>query len=210
MQLASAPQASASKTNLRQCFKAVENMGGAINCDMHCPVSTAERPDSCWPCARPGLTLPSHLDCGINPATFLRASDMPTYEYECETCGHQFEVVQSMKDPRLTKCPKEGCPGPVHRKIGRGAGIIFKGSGFYQTDYRSDAYKEAAKKDSQTSAAPAPAASAPAPSAPASGSNSGSSSNSGSGAGSSSGSGSGSGSASGSGSGSGSSSSKTA
>ena len=60
---------------------------------------------------------------------------MPTYEYECQTCGHQFEAVQSMKDPRLTDCPKEGCPGPVLRKIGRGAGIIFKGSGFYITDY---------------------------------------------------------------------------
>jgi len=106
---------------------------------------------------------------------------MPTYDYECETCGHQFEAVQSMKDPRLTDCPKAGCPGPVHRKIGRGAGIIFKGSGFYQTDYRSDSYKAAAKKDSESStstSAPAPAATpapAPAPS-PASGSSSSSSS----------------------------------
>lgn len=76
---------------------------------------------------------------------------MPTYEYECKTCGHQFEVVQSMKDARLTDCPIEGCKGPVERKIGRGAGIIFKGSGFYQTDYRSDSYKAAAKKDSSGS-----------------------------------------------------------
>lgn len=76
---------------------------------------------------------------------------MPTYEYECKTCGHQFEVVQSMKDARLTDCPKEGCKGPVERKIGRGAGIIFKGSGFYQTDYRSDSYKAAAKQDSSGS-----------------------------------------------------------
>ena len=52
-----------------------------------------------------------------------------------------------MKDARLTACPKESCPGPVHRKIGRGAGIIFKGSGFYQTDYRSDSYKKAAEAD---------------------------------------------------------------
>jgi len=91
---------------------------------------------------------------------------MPTYEYECTTCGHQFEVVQSMKDDRLTDCPQPGCPGPVHRKIGRGAGIIFKGSGFYQTDYRSDSYKAAAKQDSagSTSAPSAPAAPAPPPS----------------------------------------------
>ncbi len=76
---------------------------------------------------------------------------MPTYEYECLTCGHQFEAVQSMKDPRLTDCPQAACKGTVERKIGRGAGIIFKGSGFYQTDYRSDSYKAAAKKDSDSS-----------------------------------------------------------
>ncbi|HSI61484.1 MAG TPA: FmdB family zinc ribbon protein [Candidatus Saccharimonadia bacterium] len=94
---------------------------------------------------------------------------MPTYEYECTTCGHQFEAVQSMKDPKLTDCPKEDCPGPVERKLGKGAGIIFKGSGFYITDYRSDSYKAAAKKDSAGggdsgggSSTPAPA---PAPSA---------------------------------------------
>lgn len=88
---------------------------------------------------------------------------MPTYDYECQTCGHHFEVVQSMKDPRLTDCPKEGCSGPVQRKIGRGAGIIFKGSGFYQTDYRSDSYKAAAKKDAESGASSAP----PPPAAPA-------------------------------------------
>lgn len=106
---------------------------------------------------------------------------MPTYEYECQACGHQFEAVQSMKDPHLTACPQPGCTGPVRRKIGRGAGIIFKGSGFYQTDYRSESYKSAAKKDSESggaSAAPAPkeggsapaAAPAPAPSTGGSGS----------------------------------------
>jgi putative FmdB family regulatory protein len=80
---------------------------------------------------------------------------MPTYEYECLDCGNQFEAVQSMKDPHLTECPQ--CGGKVRRKIGRGAGIIFKGSGFYQTDYRSDSYKAAAKKDSDSSSAsPAP------------------------------------------------------
>jgi putative FmdB family regulatory protein len=102
---------------------------------------------------------------------------MPTYEYECTACGHAFEVVQSMKDPHLTACPQPGCPGPVRRKIGRGAGIIFKGSGFYQTDYRSDSYKAAAKQDSGaggdsggSSAAAAPAGGStatPAPAAPA-------------------------------------------
>lgn len=73
---------------------------------------------------------------------------MPTYEYECTTCGHQFEAVQSMKDAKLTECPQESCAGPVERKLGKGAGIIFKGSGFYITDYRSESYKAAAKKDS--------------------------------------------------------------
>lgn len=93
---------------------------------------------------------------------------MPTYDYECQTCGHQFEAKQSMKDPHLTDCPQEGCPGPIKRKIGLGAGLIFKGSGFYITDYRSDSYKAAAKKDSDSSSStPAPAAS-PAPSAPSS------------------------------------------
>jgi putative FmdB family regulatory protein len=76
---------------------------------------------------------------------------MPTYDYECQTCGHQFEAKQSMKDPHLTDCPQEVCAGPVKRKIGAGAGFIFKGTGFYITDYRSDSYKAAAKKDSDSS-----------------------------------------------------------
>lgn len=76
---------------------------------------------------------------------------MPTYDYECQTCGHKFEAKQSMKDPHLTDCPQESCAGPVKRKIGLGAGLIFKGSGFYITDYRSDSYKAAAKKDSESS-----------------------------------------------------------
>ena len=77
---------------------------------------------------------------------------MPTYDYECEKCGHEFEIFQSMKDPRLTKCPQKGCRGKVHRKIGTGAGLVFKGSGFYITDYRSEGYKEAAKKDAAPAA----------------------------------------------------------
>jgi putative FmdB family regulatory protein len=72
---------------------------------------------------------------------------MPTYDYQCQKCGHRFEVFQSMKDDRLTDCPLETCDGNVKRLLGTGAGIIFKGSGFYQTDYRSDSYKKAASAD---------------------------------------------------------------
>ena len=79
---------------------------------------------------------------------------MPTYEYVCHKCGHRFDQVQSIKDPPITNCPKEKCglkkwgKGKVKRAIGAGAGLIFKGSGFYITDYRSESYKQAAKKDS--------------------------------------------------------------
>jgi len=99
---------------------------------------------------------------------------MPTYEYECTKCGHQFEIVQSMKDPHLKDCPQPGCEGPIRRKIGRGAGIIFKGSGFYQTDYRSDAYKAAAKSDSGGGGSSTPSPS-PSPSTGSGGSSGGSS-----------------------------------
>ena len=88
---------------------------------------------------------------------------MPTYDYECQTCGHHFEAKQSMEDSHLTDCPKEECAGPVKRLIGLGSGFIFKGNGFYITDYRSDSYKAAAKKDSESSSS----ASAPAPAKPA-------------------------------------------
>ena len=70
---------------------------------------------------------------------------MPTYDYECTKCGHRFEIFQRMTDAKIEKCPK--CGGKVERLIGPGAGIVFKGSGFYQTDYRSSSYKEAAKSD---------------------------------------------------------------
>ena len=94
---------------------------------------------------------------------------MPTYEYECQGCGHQFEARQSMKDAHLTDCPVAECAGPVKRKISMGSGFIFKGSGFYITDYRSDSYKAAAKKDSDSgsSAAATPAPAAAPSSAPA-------------------------------------------
>jgi putative FmdB family regulatory protein len=77
---------------------------------------------------------------------------MPTYEYECQKCGHRFDVFQSMSDDRLSKCPVEKCSGKLRRLIGAGAGLIFKGQGFYQTDYRSESYKKGAEKD----VAPAP------------------------------------------------------
>jgi putative FmdB family regulatory protein len=70
---------------------------------------------------------------------------MPTYEYECEKCAHFLEVFQSIKDPPLRRCPK--CRGKLRRLVGTGAGIIFKGSGFYQTDYRSESYKKAEKAE---------------------------------------------------------------
>lgn len=77
---------------------------------------------------------------------------MPTYDYECEKCGDIFEIFQSIKAEPIKKCPK--CDGKVKRLIGSGAGVIFKGSGFYATDYRSESYKQAAKKDDVTSKVP--------------------------------------------------------
>ena len=86
-------------------------------------------------------------------AVLSAAFHMPTYEYICEKCDHQFDVFQSIKDKPLTVCPEAKCKfkkwgkGKVKKMIGSGAGLIFKGSGFYITDYRSESYKEAAKKD---------------------------------------------------------------
>ena len=74
---------------------------------------------------------------------------MPTYEYECKACGYAFEKSQNMSDKPLRKCPK--CKKEVRRIIGSGAGIIFKGSGFYATDYRKSGYKEKEKADSGAS-----------------------------------------------------------
>jgi len=104
---------------------------------------------------------------------------MPTYEYVCEKCGHQFEKIQPISAKPLTICPEDLCArkrwgkGKVKRALSTGGGLIFKGSGFYATDYRSEKYKEAAKKDvapaSSSGAASKPASSAeskPAPGKP--------------------------------------------
>jgi len=70
---------------------------------------------------------------------------MPTYEYECEKCKTRFELFQRITEPPRKRCPK--CRGKVRRLVGTGAGLLFKGSGFYITDYRSEGYKKAAQKD---------------------------------------------------------------
>jgi len=76
---------------------------------------------------------------------------MPTYEYVCAKCKKTFDIFQSMTDKPLTTCPDKKCKGKVKRLIGSGGGFIFKGAGFYATDYRSPGYKEKAKKDSPSS-----------------------------------------------------------
>ncbi len=74
---------------------------------------------------------------------------MPTYEYICEDCGYEFEQFQSITARALRQCPKCG-KTRLKRLIGTGSGVIFKGSGFYETDYRSKSYKEAEKKEKGT------------------------------------------------------------
>lgn len=74
---------------------------------------------------------------------------MPTYDYVCKACDHEWELFQSIKASPVRKCP--GCGKlKAQRVIGPGAGIIFKGSGFYQTDYRSDSYRKAADADKKS------------------------------------------------------------
>lgn len=91
---------------------------------------------------------------------------MPNYDYQCEKCGHRFEVFQSMKDAKLEDCPQDDCDGKVKRLLGTGAGLIFKGGGFYQTDYRSASYQAGAKADGgSTPASAAKPESSPAPAA---------------------------------------------
>ncbi len=74
---------------------------------------------------------------------------MPTYEYRCDDCGHELEEFQSMSAKPLKKCPECG-KNKLKRLIGIGAGVIFKGSGFYETDYRSGSYNEAAKAEKES------------------------------------------------------------
>jgi putative FmdB family regulatory protein len=73
---------------------------------------------------------------------------MPTYEYRCDACGHQFDELQSFSEPPLSKCPECG-KKRLRRLFGTGAAVLFKGSGFYETDYRSDSYKKAAKAEQE-------------------------------------------------------------
>jgi len=87
-------------------------------------------------------------------------SSNANYEYACLKCGQHFDAFQSMRDEPFRECPKHLCRlekwghGKVKRLLGKGAGIIFKGSGFYTTDYRSDSYKESAKKETPASEKP--------------------------------------------------------
>ena len=74
---------------------------------------------------------------------------MPTYDYECDACGHAFELFQTITEPVKRKCP-ECNRSKLRRLFGTGAAIVFKGSGFYQTDYRSDSYKKKAKAESES------------------------------------------------------------
>jgi putative FmdB family regulatory protein len=90
---------------------------------------------------------------------------MPTYDYECDACHHEFEIFQSMSDELLKKCPKCG-KKKLRRLFGAGAAVMFKGSGFYQTDYRSDSYKKSAEADKKSSE-PAPASESKSDSKPA-------------------------------------------
>ncbi|MGE5756271.1 MAG: FmdB family zinc ribbon protein [Planctomycetaceae bacterium] len=90
---------------------------------------------------------------------------MPTYDYVCDSCAHRFEAFESIKADPQTVCP-ECREARLRRKIGPGAAILFKGSGFYQTDYRSESYKKGAQADTP-GGAPAPKSSEAAPSAPA-------------------------------------------
>ena len=84
----------------------------------------------------------------ITPTNLLA---MPTYDYECDACGHALELFQGINDPIKKKCPECG-KNKLKRLFGTGAAIVFKGSGFYQTDYRSEGYKKAAAADSKSKA----------------------------------------------------------
>ncbi len=70
---------------------------------------------------------------------------MPTYDYECTSCGHEFEKFQKITEDPVLECPE--CGEEARRVLSGGAGVLFKGSGFYSTDYRSESYKKAAEKE---------------------------------------------------------------
>lgn len=112
---------------------------------------------------------------------------MPTYEYHCSKCDKNFEVFQSMKDAAFKTCPEAQCQmkpwghGEVKRLLGTGAGLIFKGSGFYITDYRSEGYKQAAKKETGSGGAKESKPADKPASSPSTSSSSGGTSSSGSG-----------------------------
>lgn len=74
---------------------------------------------------------------------------MPTYDYQCDSCDHEFELFQQISEPVKRKCPECG-KLKLRRLFGTGAAVMFKGSGFYETDYRSDSYKKAAEKDKKS------------------------------------------------------------
>jgi putative FmdB family regulatory protein len=97
------------------------------------------------------------IEAGASDYILISVDQMPTYEYLCKKCEQTFEAFQSMKDEAFKICPKELCrqdiwgQGTVKRLLGTGAGLLFKGSGFYITDYRSSGYKESAKKEGNSS-----------------------------------------------------------
>src|SRR5690606_8086315 len=96
--------------------------------------------------------LPVRVSTALTaPLPFFQPKAMPTYEHVCATSEETFEIFQSIKDDALTECPKPDCEGKIKRMISAGAGIIFKGSGFYQTDYRSASYAAGAKADKPAS-----------------------------------------------------------
>jgi putative FmdB family regulatory protein len=94
---------------------------------------------------------------------------MPTYEYKCEKCGKIFEKFQNISAEPLTRCIFEGCGGTVTRLVSGGAGFLFKGSGFYQTDYRSESYKKKAQAESGSSGSSSSSGTSATPSTPPSG-----------------------------------------
>ena len=88
---------------------------------------------------------------GVRRPEFIFSITMPNYDYECLECEKRSDVFQSMNDAKLTDCPEDVSGGKVKRLLGTGGGIIFKGSGFYQTDYRSASYQKGAKAEKSES-----------------------------------------------------------